>query len=106
MISRPKTLLRSALVIAALAIVIPAWAVLMPPPTFTVQAWSPDLPDDNPGNGVCHTTAGNCTLRAAIMEANHSPTGAAIVLPAGTYTLTIARNECAGDGESCGDLNL
>jgi len=26
--------------------------------------------DDNPGDGICHTASNNCTLRAAIMEAN------------------------------------
>jgi CSLREA domain-containing protein len=29
-----------------------------------------DEPDDNPGDNVCHTALGSCTLRAAIMEAN------------------------------------
>ncbi|MCK5315819.1 MAG: CSLREA domain-containing protein, partial [Anaerolineales bacterium] len=29
-----------------------------------------DAPDANPGDGVCATAGGNCTLRAAIQEAN------------------------------------
>jgi CSLREA domain-containing protein len=37
--------------------------------TFTVDSTA-DTPDANPGNGVCATAAGTCTLRAAIMEAN------------------------------------
>ena len=32
-----------------------------------------DLPDADPNDGVCITTNHDCTLRAAIMEANVSP---------------------------------
>ena len=32
-----------------------------------------DLPDTSPGDGLCHTSAGNCSLRAAITEANDPP---------------------------------
>ena len=32
-----------------------------------------DDPDDQPGDGVCWTKAGGCTLRAAIQEANAGP---------------------------------
>lgn len=96
----------SALMTTAVAIAIPASAVLAPPPTFTVNDHANDLPDDNPGNSICHTMAGTCTLRAAIMEANHSGSGAVVVVPAGTYNLTIKASSCAGDGEACGDLNL
>jgi CSLREA domain-containing protein len=37
--------------------------------TFTVNSLG-DTPDTNPGNQVCADGAGNCTLRAALMEAN------------------------------------
>src|SRR5262245_24359270 len=37
--------------------------------TFTVNS-TLDTPDANPGNGICNDGVGNCTLRAAIMEAN------------------------------------
>ena len=37
---------------------------------FTVTSTA-DLPDDNPGNNICHATNGLCTLRAAIIEANY-----------------------------------
>lgn len=37
--------------------------------TFTVKSTA-DTVDAQPGNGVCADTCGNCTLRAAIMEAN------------------------------------
>lgn len=73
-------------------------------PTFTVNSTSDDV-DANPGDGACATSAGLCTLRAAIMEANRSSgVGATIVLPAGTYTLTIPATPT--DGEDNGDLNL
>jgi CSLREA domain-containing protein len=76
-------------------------------PTFTVNSLG-----DAPGggsltNGVCETAAGNgiCTLRAAIMEANHAPGGdARIVVPAGTYILS--RAPANPDTESAGDLDL
>lgn len=41
-------------------------------PTYTVNSIG-DEPDDNPGNSICHTSAGTCTLRAAITEANTAP---------------------------------
>jgi CSLREA domain-containing protein len=73
-------------------------------PTFTVNSTA-DEADDNPGDGVCHAPGGSCTLRAAVMEANRAPDpGATIVLPAGTYTLTIAPS--GADDETTGDLNL
>ena len=39
------------------------------PTTFTVNDLS-DTPDANLGNGICADASGNCTLRAAIQEAN------------------------------------
>ena len=56
---------------------------------------------------MCETAPGNgvCTLRAAIMEANHSPGGPhTIHVPAGTYTLTIPRS--GTNDETTGDLNI
>ncbi|MBN9393177.1 MAG: right-handed parallel beta-helix repeat-containing protein [Chloroflexi bacterium] len=41
-------------------------------PTYTVNSTG-DQADDNPGDNVCHTSAGTCTLRAAITEANTAP---------------------------------
>ncbi len=100
-------LVRTFLLIAASAVAMSARAVPPPPPTFTVNDHAQDLPDDNPGNGACHTTAGTCTLRAAIMEANRAINGAMVVLPAGTYVLTILPDVCADSGDdACGDLNL
>ncbi|MEM7139570.1 MAG: pentapeptide repeat-containing protein [Actinomycetota bacterium] len=39
---------------------------------FTVDT-AVDAPDANPGDGLCATAGGGCTLRAAIMEANALP---------------------------------
>lgn len=38
---------------------------------FTVDATG-DAPDTTPGDGTCATSGGNCTLRAAIQEANNT----------------------------------
>lgn len=73
-------------------------------PTFTVNSML-DGVDDDVSDGVCHTAANTCTLRAAIMQANRAGgLGATIVLPAGTYVLT--RPPSGTDGEDSGDLNL
>jgi CSLREA domain-containing protein len=55
--------------------------------TYTVNSFA-DLPDENPANGVCEATGGfqNCTLRAAVMEANNHP-DSLIYVPAGTFLL-------------------
>lgn len=63
-----------------------------------------DAVDDVPGNGICHTAAAACTLRAAIMEANRSASAVTINVPAGTYALGIALVDA--DGDANGDLNL
>lgn len=67
-----------------------------------------DAVDDIPGDGVCHTAGDTCTLRAAVMEANHGNGfgQTTIQLPAGIYTLTIPIGSLGEDGEERGDLNL
>ncbi|MEO8672377.1 MAG: hypothetical protein ABI411_13760, partial [Tahibacter sp.] len=65
-----------------------------------------DLVDDNTDDGVCHAGNGSCSLRAAIMQANHL-VGAGITtitVPAGVFQLT--RPISGPDGEDNGDLNL
>jgi CSLREA domain-containing protein len=59
------------------------------PVVFTVNTTVDSL-DSNPGDGTCADTAGLCSLRAAIMEANaNASVGDDIIdLPAGVYTLT------------------
>lgn len=70
---------------------------------FTVN--SPlDAPDANPGDGVCATAAGLCTLRAAIQEANATPAADTVSVPPGTYLLTLTgRGE---DFATAGDLDI
>lgn len=47
-----------------------------------------DEADVNPGDGICSSASGACTLRAAIQEANAFPGLNTVTLPAGTFTLT------------------
>ena len=75
------------LVLALVGVVLTVIATTAAGATFVVNS-SADSVDANPGNGVCADASGNCTLRAAIMEAN-ALSGADITLPAGTYTLTM-----------------
>ncbi len=58
--------------------------------TFLVNSFPDDFPDSNPGDGYCHITVFDpvefgeqCTLRAAVMEANAQLGEDAIVLPLG-----------------------
>src|SRR5687768_12251788 len=63
-----------------------------------------DGTDATPGDAVCATATGTCSLRAAIQEANATGGGDTVALPAGTYTLTLA-----GTGEdmaATGDLDV
>ncbi len=71
--------------------------------TYTVNSTGDDV-DAAPGNGVCATSDGVCTLRAAVQEANAHAGADAITLPAGLFLL--AR---FGDGEdlgATGDLDV
>ena len=64
-----------------------------------------DQIDDDTSDGVCHTAADTCTLRAAVMQANlASGAGATIQLPAATYTLV--RPASGANGPDNGDLNF
>ncbi len=56
--------------------------------TFNVDSTA-DGVDANPGDGVCATASATCTVRAAVMEANAWPGDDVIMIPAGTYVLTI-----------------
>jgi CSLREA domain-containing protein len=65
-----------------------------------------DLIDDNTSDAACHTSANTCSLRAAIMQANHLIQAGTqtIYVPAGVYTLTRAKS--GGNGEDNGNLNF
>jgi CSLREA domain-containing protein len=56
--------------------------------TFTVNTTADEV-DVTPGDGVCLTANGVCSLRAAIQEANAFFGNDTIIVPPGTYTLTI-----------------
>lgn len=71
--------------------------------TFIVDSTS-DVVDASPGDGSCDDGSGNCTLRAAIMEANALSGADTITLPAGTYTLTITGVD--EDSAATGDLDI
>src|SRR5581483_8003737 len=53
------------------------------PTSFTVNSLA-DAGDATPGDGVCNDGTGNCTLRAAIQEAN-----AVAVVPCSPLTINI-----------------
>lgn len=67
--------------------------------TFTVNTTA-DTSDANAGNGVCADSGGNCSLRAAIGEANALAGDDIINLPAGIFTqaLVSAADENANAG--------
>jgi CSLREA domain-containing protein len=48
-----------------------------------------DAIDDKPGDGVCNSSDGKCSLRAAVIEAGLGHGGDTIVLPAGRFLITI-----------------
>ena len=60
------------------------------PETLTVNTTA-DAHDAHPGDGICADAAGQCTLRAALEEADASPSGSRvrITVPAGTYDLSL-----------------
>jgi hypothetical protein len=57
------------------------------PPTFVVNNPA-DAHDLVPGDGKCEAAPNACTLRAAVEEAN-TTSGATILIPAGTFTLSL-----------------
>jgi CSLREA domain-containing protein len=73
------------------------------PWTLVVDSTS-DAVDANPGDGTCATAGAQCTLRAAIQEANALTGPQSVNLPAKTYTLTIAGT--GEDAAATGDLDI
>lgn len=63
-----------------------------------------DTPDANVGDGICADAGGNCTLRAAVMEANAVLGDNSISLPIGEYVFSIpGQNENLA---ATGDLDI
>jgi len=77
------------------------------PNTITVNR-TEDFVDAAPGNGLCDADPNDkvlqCTLRAAIMEANALPGAQTILVPSGTYRLTIPGQD--EEGSRTGDLDI
>jgi len=79
---------------------------------FVVPTFSPpallvtstiDAPDALPGDGLCTTANQQCTLRAAIQEANARPGPDTITLPVGMYRLSLTGTD---NDASAGDLDI
>lgn len=65
-----------------------------------------DIPDALPGDGICETATGNntCTLRAAIQETNAWYGADTIIVPTGTYLITI--EGVSENGAATGDFDI
>jgi hypothetical protein len=59
-------------VVVAVSVLAAGGEVQASPSTYTVN-WTGDAPDSNTADGVCDDGTGNCTLRAAIQQANATP---------------------------------
>jgi len=70
---------------------------------FTVNTTA-DQVDALPGDGLCASTAGGCTLRAAVQEANALPGDDRILLPVGIFELAIPG--AFEDAAATGDLDV
>jgi CSLREA domain-containing protein len=73
--------------------------------TFDVNSTADDV-DDNLVDNVCHTAAGTCSLRAALMQANTQVGNTYVVIniPAGHYLLSRAGSSSSDD--STGSLKI
>jgi len=78
--------------------------VVAPIPTFTVNT-TDDIADPVPGDGVVNNGFQR-SLRAAIMEANAMGGAVNIVVPAGTYTLTLDTHQNMPYGADFYDLDI
>ncbi|MFN8523436.1 MAG: CSLREA domain-containing protein [Chloroflexota bacterium] len=71
--------------------------------TFAVNTTT-DAVDDTPGDGNCRTASNQCSLRAAVMEANALGGSHTITLGTNTYPITIAGT--GEDAAATGDLDV
>jgi len=74
-----------------------------PAAEFVVDS-TDDAVDQSPGDGLCLTQGGACTLRAGVQEANAIDGPDEIVVPPGTYSLSLGAS--GDDLASSGDLDL
>jgi CSLREA domain-containing protein len=106
----------SALLAQALAAIAFAAAVLSQPPAHAAPAGlslvvnnTADLPDPDASHPVCATASTQCTLRAAVQDANFAGAPSTITVPAGTYVLTrpgYDDNALVGDLDIAHDLTI
>ncbi len=94
--------MRHTILLATAALLLPwpgsAWAA-----TFNVNDLT-DAVDAAPGNGVCATARGTCTLRAAVQETNALGGTDQINLAVGVHELTIPGLD--EDNSATGDLDV
>ena len=107
-------LIRTSIFLAFIAFAIAGY-LLVPPQSAATMATlnvntTADTVDAVPGDGVCADSSGNCSIRAAVMEANALGGPDTITIPAGLYTLTRTPfdDEFNFDGanESIGDIDI
>ncbi len=89
--------------LAFATLIAPVLAPLGRAATFTVDT-TLDVVDALPGDGVCATAAGTCSLRAAVQESKALLGPDTIILPSGIYTLTIAG--AGNNSANSGDLDI
>lgn len=76
-----------------------AWSAAAPAAVLDV-----DRTDDDPAATACTASPSDCSLRGAVIAANASAGPDTIVVPAGTYTLTVAGSR--EDAGLSGDLDI
>jgi uncharacterized repeat protein (TIGR01451 family)/fimbrial isopeptide formation D2 family protein len=76
----------------------PSVMMPLPDPTFTVNRTDDPTPI-SPIANACAGVANDCSLREAILKANATAGTDTVSVPAGTYTLSLARvaNDCTGN---------
>ncbi len=103
--------IRPGMVILRAGQIEPEVSILAPDATFNVTSTA-DLADDAPtaADAVCLASNGQCTLRAAIMQSNHTGGSNTITVPDGTYTISLGAPDdeanTGGATEQSGDLDI
>ncbi len=97
--------------------IVGARVTMLPVADFLVDSFEEGT-DANPGDGFCATSAGTCTLRAAVQEANALPGKQVLALTRSLYMLNFeettvlaalagnAQTATAEDGAVSGDLDI
>ncbi len=99
-VSIPVAVVTALLLVSVVVLVMSMYAAAAP---YTVDSTA-DRVDSNIGNGVCSTSAGTCTLRAAIQESNSLSGHDTIQVAAGVYELGIPTVN--DDLPSTGDFDI